>query len=151
AQARLQLEVNKVVQAVRTEYQAALAQEQSLSTALNSQRGEALSMNRAAIDYGVLNRDVESSKQIYESLLQRAKETGISGELKTSNVRVVDAAEVPDSPVSPRRTLNILLGLFGGAFLGVGLAFFFEYLDNHIKTPEEIEGHLGLPSLGIIP
>jgi capsular exopolysaccharide synthesis family protein len=150
-QARLHGEIAKVVQAVRTEYQAALAQEQSLTRALDAQRGEALSMNRKAIDYGVLDRDVESSKQIYQTLLQRAKETGISGNLKTSNVRVVDSAELPDRPVSPRHALNLLLGLFGGAFFGIGLAFFFEYLDNTVKTPEEIETHLGLPSLGLIP
>jgi polysaccharide biosynthesis transport protein len=151
AQLRLSTEVNKIVQAVRTEYQAAVAQEQSLAAALNQQRGEALSMNRAAIDYGVLDRDVESSKQIYQSLLQRAKETGISGELKTSNVRVVDAAAMTSSPVSPRRALTILIGLLGGSLLGIGLAFFFEYLDNRLKTPEEVETHLGLPSLGLIP
>src|SRR5690606_26669258 len=72
-QARIEGEIAKVVQAVRTEYQAALAQEQSLSAALDAQRGEALAMNRKAIEYGVLARDVESSKQIYETLLQRAK------------------------------------------------------------------------------
>lgn len=151
AQAKLQGEIAKVVQGVRTEYQAAQAQEQSLTRALDAQRGEALSMNRKAIDFGVLDRDVESSKQIYQALMQRAKETGISGDLRTSNVRVVDGAELPDRPVSPRHVLNLLLGLFGGAFFGIGLAFFFEYLDNRVKTPEEIETHLGLPSLGLIP
>jgi capsular exopolysaccharide synthesis family protein len=151
AQIKLQGEIAKVVQAVRTEYQGAQAQEQSLTSALDSQKGEALGMNRKAIEYGVLARDVESSKQIYQSLLQRAKETGISGELKTSNVRVVDAAEQSNTPVSPRRTLNLLLGLLGGGFIGIGLAFFFEYLDHHIKTPEEIETQLGLPSLGLVP
>ena len=75
---------------MRSEYQAALAQENSLTAALDQQKGEALAMNRKAIDYGVLERDVQSSKQIYDSLLQRAKETGVSGELKTSNIRVVD-------------------------------------------------------------
>jgi capsular exopolysaccharide synthesis family protein len=150
-QAKLHGEIAKIVQAVRTEYQATLAQEQSLTRALDAQRGEALSMNRKAIDYGVLQRDVDSSKQIYQTLLQRAKETGISGDLRTSNVRVVDSAELPDRPVSPRHMLNLLLGLFGGAFFGLGLAFFFEYLDDRVKTPEEIETHLGLPSIGLIP
>jgi capsular exopolysaccharide synthesis family protein len=150
-QAKLRGEITKVVQAVRTEYQAALAQEQSLTHALDAQRGEALSMNRKAIDYGVLQRDVESSKQIYQTLLQRAKETGISGDLKTSNVRVVDSAELPDRPVSPRHSVSLLLGLLGGAFFGIGLTFFFEYLDDRVKTPEEIETRLGLTSLGLIP
>ncbi len=78
-------------------------------------------MNRKAIDYGVLERDVESNKQIYQSLLQRAKETGVSGELKTSNIRVVDAAERVDQCRSPRgRMLNLLVGIFGGLFCGVG-------------------------------
>lgn len=151
AQLKLQGEVAKVVQSVRMEYQAAVAQEQSMTAALEAQKGEALAMNRKAIDYGVIQRDVDSNKQIYDSLLQRAKETGVSGELRTSNVRIVDPAETPVDPVSPRRALNILLGLFGGAFLGIGLAFFFEYLDNRVKTPEEIEQELGLPSLGLIP
>jgi capsular exopolysaccharide synthesis family protein len=151
SQLRLQGEVAKIVQAVRTEYQAAVAQEQSMTAALDSQKGEALAMNRKAIDYGVIQRDVDSNKQIYDSLLQRAKETGVSGELRTSNVRIVDPAEPPTSPVSPRRLLSILAGLCGGAFLGIGLAFLFEYLDNRVKTPEEIERDLGLPSLGLIP
>jgi capsular exopolysaccharide synthesis family protein len=151
SQRKLQGEIAKVVQAVRTEYQAAVAQEQGMTNALEAQKLEALAMNRKAIDYGVIQRDVDSNTQIYETLLQRAKETGVSGELRTSNIRVVDPAEAPADPVSPRRALNILVGLFGGAFLGVGLAFFFEYLDNRVKTPEEIEHELGLPSLGLIP
>ena len=151
SQMKLDGEIAKVVQGVRTEYQAARAQEQSLASALDNQKGEALAMNRKAIDYGVLERDVESSKQIYQSLLQRAKETGVSGALKTSNIRVVDAADVSTDPVSPRRMLNLLIGLLAGAICGVGVAFFFEYMDNHIKTPEELQSQLGLPSMGLIP
>jgi len=151
SQMKLEGEIAKVVQGVRTEYQAARAQEQSLASALDAQKGEALLMNRKAIDYGVLERDVESSKQIYQSLLQRAKETGVSGALKTSNIRVVDAADVSNEPVSPRRMLNLLIGLLGGALCGIGVAFFFEYMDDRIKSPEELESQLGLPSVGLIP
>jgi len=151
SQMKLDGEIAKVVQGVRTEYQAARAQEQSLMSALDSQKGEALSMNRKAIDFGVLERDVESSKQIYQSLLQRAKETGVSGALKTSNIRIVDAADVSADPVSPRRAINLLIGLLGGALCGIGVAFFFEYMDNRLKTPEELESYLGLPSMGLIP
>jgi len=151
AQAKLQTEVSKVVQSVRTDYQAALAQEQTLSGALEQQKGEALSMNRKAIDYGVLDRDVQSSKQVYQSLLQRAKETGISGELKTSNIRVIDDAERPRGAVKPRKALNLMLGILAGVTLGFGLAFFFEYLDSRIKSPDEVKGYLGLASLGMIP
>jgi succinoglycan biosynthesis transport protein ExoP len=151
AETKLQGEIAKVVQSMRNDYQAALMQERTLSSALEQQKREALDLNRKGIDYSALQRDATTNRQIFESLLQRTKETGISGELKASNIRVVDSAEVPRAPVSPNTTANLLLAIFGGAMFGVGLAFFFEYLDNRIKTPEEITRHLGLPFLGIIP
>jgi succinoglycan biosynthesis transport protein ExoP len=151
SQTKLNGEIGKVVQSVRSEYQAVLAQENSLTAALNQQKGEALSMNRKAIDYGVLQRDVESSKQIYNSLLQRAKETGVAGALKTSNIRIVDPAERPRKPVSPQKRMNELMALFGGTLLACGLVFFFEYLDSRLKTPDEIRAHLGLAHLGLLP
>jgi succinoglycan biosynthesis transport protein ExoP len=151
AQAKLDAEIAKVVQSVRNEYLAALAKENSLNQALQQQKTEALAMNRKGIEYGVLERDVQSSKQIYESLLQRAKETGVSQELKTSNIRVVDPAERPRAPTSPNKLMNLTLALFGGSILAVGLAFFFEYVDSRIKTPEEIRVHLGLAPLGMVP
>jgi capsular exopolysaccharide synthesis family protein len=151
AKMKLDAEIAKVVGSVRSEYQAALAKENSLLGALAQQKAEAQSMNRKAIDYGVLERDVQTSKQIYESLLQRAKETGVSTELKTSNIRVVDVAERPQYPVSPRKALNFVLALVGGAFLAFGFAFFFEYVDSRIKSPDEVKAYLGLPSLGMVP
>ena len=151
AEAKLQGEIGKVVQSVRNQYLAARTQENSLMGALESQKREALSMNRKGIEYGVLQREVESTRQIYDSLMKRAKETGVSAELKSSNIRIVDAAERPRTPASPRRNFNMMLALFGGSMLGVGLAFFFEYLDNRIKTPDEVKQYLGLPALGMVP
>ena len=151
SQAKLDGEINKVVQAVKNEYLAALAKENSLAAALNSQKSSALAMNRKAIDYSVLDREVQSSQQIYDSLLQRAKETGVSTELKTSNIRVVDRAETPLRPVSPQKSINMVLALFGGSVLACGLVFFFEYMDSRIKSPDEIKQHLGLPHLGMLP
>jgi capsular exopolysaccharide synthesis family protein len=83
--------------------------------------------------------------------MQRTKETGISGELKTSNIRIVDAAEPPRRPTSPHIPTNLALALFGGSAFAICLAFFFEYLDNRIKTPDEIKAHLGLSFLGMVP
>ena len=151
AQLKLRAEIANVVQSVHTEYQAALAQEQSLVGALEQQKSEALSMNRKAIEYSVLARDVESGKQIYDSLLQRTKETGVASELKSSNIRVVDEAERPRSAVAPRRRLNVMLGAFAGLILGVGFAFFFEHVDSRLKSPAEINTFLGVPSLGMLP
>ncbi len=151
SQAKITGEIGKVVQSMRGEYQASLAQEQSLTQALNQQKTEALAMNRKAIDYGVLERDLESSKQIYNSLMQRAKETGVAGELKASNIRIVDPAERPRQPISPQKGTNELLALLGGSLLACGLVFFFEYLDSRIKTPDEIRKYLGLAHLGLLP
>lgn len=151
SQNKLNGEITKVVQSVRSEYLASLAQENSLTEALNQQKADAMAMNRKAIDYGVLERDMESSKQLYDSLLQRAKETGVTGELKTSNIRVVDIAEVPRKAISPEPPLDFSLGIFGGLTLALGLVFFFEYVDSRIKAPEEIAAHLGITYLGLLP
>jgi succinoglycan biosynthesis transport protein ExoP len=136
---------------MENDYQQSLALERSLTSALEQQKSDALALNRKGIEYGVLARDAASNRQIFESLLQRTKETGISGELKTSNIRVIDAAEMPRSRKSPNTLMNLLLGLFGGATSAVGLAFFFEYFDNRIKNPDEVKQHLGLPFIGMVP
>lgn len=151
AQAKLNGEIAKVVLSVRNEYLAALAKENSLVEALNQQKADAQAMNRKAIDYSVLERDVQTSQQIYETLLQRAQETGVSTELKTSNIRIVDRAEKPQTPVSPRTLLNLTLALGLGVVLGLGLAFFFEYIDSSIKSPEDVRAYLGLTTLGMVP
>jgi uncharacterized protein involved in exopolysaccharide biosynthesis len=148
---RIAAEVQKVVQALRNDFQAAQANERSLQVSLDQQRAEAQELNRAAIQYGVLQRDATSNQTMFAGLLERARETGISGELRTSNIRIVDEAEVPRRPSSPNKMANLAAGLLGGLFAGIGLAFFFEYLDSRIKQPDEIRAHLGLSFLGMIP
>jgi len=150
-QAKFDLEVQKVVQSTRAEYEAALAQERSLVGALETQKTEALGLNRKGIEYSVLSREAESNRQVYEALLQRTKETGISGELRTSNIRVVDPAEVPGAPFLPRRQRDLMMAAFSGLLLAIGLVFAFEYLDNRIKSPQELRAQLGLPFLGMLP
>ncbi len=151
AEAKLQTAIAQVVQSSRTDYLAAAAQERSLTDALEAQKREALAFNRTAIEGNVLKRDADSNRQLYEGLLQRTKETGVAGELKPSNIRIVDQADVPRDPISPNKLRSLLLALVGGPLLGIGLVFFFEYLDDRIKTPDEIRTHLGLPTLGLIP
>jgi succinoglycan biosynthesis transport protein ExoP len=151
AEAKLQGEVAKVVQSIGNEYRAARDQERDLVSALEQQKTEALALNRKAIEYGVLQRDSTSSRQMFEELLQRAKQTEISGELKTSNIRVVDPASLPEKPARPRPLTNLLFAIFGGGLFAVGLAFFFEYVDNRIKSPDEIKRLLSVPFLGMVP
>jgi polysaccharide biosynthesis transport protein len=148
---KMRAEVTKVVASLKNDYEASLAQERSLMAALDSQKGSALALSRKGINYGVLERDAASNRQIFDSLMQRTKETGISGELKTSNIRVVDPAEVPRGPASPNKSVNLALGLFGGLVTAFGFSFFFEYMDSRIKTPDELKSYLGLPFLGMVP
>lgn len=151
ANAKLSGEIAKVVQGVNSEYRAALAQEQSLQGALNTQKAAALGQNKMSVTYSVLQREADSNRQIYESLLQQAKEAGISGERRATNVRVVDQAEVPGAPISPNLRADMTFAFVAGLVFAIGLAFGFEYLDNRIKTPQELKAQLGIPFLGMVP
>jgi capsular exopolysaccharide synthesis family protein len=144
-------EVGRVINSLRSEYKVALAKEKSLKEALAKQKEEALELNQKAIKYGVLQREAESARHMYEMLIKRFKETSLTEDMKTGNIRIIDKAEVPTAPVKPNKKLNILLALMVGLFAGVGLAFFFEYLDNTIKAPEDVKRHLKIPYLGPIP
>jgi len=151
ANAKLQVEQSKIVESVKNEYLAARAEESSLQSALETQKSEALSQNRKGIEYGVLQREVESNRQIYDSLMQRTKETGITSENRASNVRVVDTAEVPRTPISPNVQRDVTVSFGVSLIFALGIAFFFEQLDNRIRTPQELKAQLALPFLGMVP
>ncbi|MBS1817518.1 MAG: polysaccharide biosynthesis tyrosine autokinase [Acidobacteria bacterium] len=151
ADAKLRLEIQKVVESVKSEYQAALSEERSLQSALDTQKSEALNLNRRGIEASVLQRELESNRQIYESLLQRTKETDISSERRSTNVRVIDEAEVPRAPASPNVPRDLLVSFLTSLILAVGLAFLFEQMDNRIRTPQEMKALLHVPFLGMVP
>lgn len=132
-------------------YRSALANEQYLAEALDQQKKVVNDIAERSIQYNILKREVDTNKQLYEGLLQRLKEAQVSAGLKASNIRVVDAAELPKYPSKPRVLLNLALGIVLGLGLGVGLAFFQEYLDKTLKTPDEVETLVRLPSLGVLP
>lgn len=149
---KLRTAIQDVVQSLRRDYDSALAQESSLTSALNEQKNEAQSMNRKAIDLAVLQRDVENAKLAYDTLVQQGRQAAVSEDRSTiSNVRIVDRAAPPDQPISPKRRQILLMALLGALFVSVSAAFFVEYLDSRVKTPEEVEIHLRLTSLGAIP
>ncbi len=144
-------EARRVLGALRNEYRLAVAREESVKKALEAQKTESLDMNKKAIQYGVLQRQAESSRNIYELLVKRFKETSLTEEMKTGNIRVVDRAEIPQSPIKPRKQMNLLLAVVVGLLGGLGLAFFIEYLDNTIKMPDEVKDYLKIPYLGPVP
>jgi succinoglycan biosynthesis transport protein ExoP len=148
---RKAVEARRVVSSLKNEYQLAVAREESLKKALARQKQETLALNKKAVQFGVLKRQAESSRQLYELLVKRFKETSLTEEMKTGNIRVIDRAEVPGYPVKPRKKRNILLAVVVGLFFGIGMAFLLEYLDNTIKLPEEVTDFLRVPYLGPVP
>src|SRR5512144_756641 len=102
-------------------------------------------------EYNVLRREVDTSRDLYASLLGRLRETQISAALLMSNISIVDPAEIPNDPTYPRKTFVMLIGVVFGVAGGLGLAFFSEYLDTTIKDEDEIEARLRVPALGHVP
>jgi capsular exopolysaccharide synthesis family protein len=139
------------VRRIGDDYRAAQNRKRLLDQAIAEQTREFNQIAESSIQYNILKRETDTNKQLYDGLLQRLKEAGVSAGLKASNVRVVDPAEVPERPARPRKMLNLALSLVIGMGFGVCLAFFQEYLDNTIKTPEDVQRMLRLPTLGVIP
>ena len=144
-------EVAAVRASVRAEYDAASSQERMLVGQIASLREQALDVDGRSIQYNILKREVDTSRQLYDSLLQRYKEVGVAGNVRSSNVSIIDRAEVPKGRFKPSLTLNLALGLLLGAMLGVLAAFLLEFLDDTLKSPDDIEQQLKLPVLGVIP
>ncbi len=147
---KIALEVKKNVNSLMTEYKVAQSKETTLVEALENQKKEALELNRKAIDYGILQRDAESNRQMYNILIKKIKELDLGSDLKGTNIRIIDPAQVPRSPIGPKKGFNILFAAFIGLGLGVGLAFFLEYIDTSMKTPEDIK-RIQVPYMGFIP
>jgi len=150
-QRKIDTEQRRIVQALENSYQAALKKEKSLRRAAEEKKALALELNEKATQYKILSREVETSKQIFQSLLERSKEIDANVGAEISNIQVVDYASLPLQPYKPRVKLNLLLALIVGLMGGVGLAFFLEYLDNTVKRIDEISDRFGIPVLGVIP
>jgi succinoglycan biosynthesis transport protein ExoP len=143
-------EIRRVVESIKNEYELAKANEENLRKMVSETKAATLNLNEKFIQYGVLKRESETNKQLFDAIIKRIKEQGITQDIRTIDVSVVEKAEVPKSPAKPKKLLNILLGLIVGLMGGVGLAFFVEYLDNTIKFPDDAESKLGAPVLGVI-
>jgi len=148
---RLEEEVKKIVVAMRNDYESSLQREALLRKTFEKQKVIAMGMKEKAIQYNILKREADTNRDIYKGLLQRMKEAGVSAGIMASNIQLVDQAEMPIEPHRPDKRLNLILAAIVGLFLGIGLAFFFEYLDNTVKTPVDVEDLIRLPSFGLVP
>ena len=148
---RINSEVKLIVNGIKNDYEASLHEERSLQGAFNRQKAEAMSYDQHAAEYELKKEDVEGAKAIYQQVLKKAQETTIMGTINVSNVQLFNKATPPRKPSKPKKALNVLLGIVLGLFTGVGFALVSERMDNTYTSPEELEEHLGVPMLGIVP
>ena len=136
---------------IRADYDAALLREQLLRTQLDELRTQSLDVDDRSVDYNILRREADTNRQLYDGLLQRFQQVNAASDLRPNNITIVDRARAPGGPFTPNAMRNVLIGLFLGLLLGVALALVLEFLDDTIRTPEDLEQHLRLPLLGIVP
>jgi len=149
--AQILKETRKIADKIRGQYMAAVQRETMLHDALEKQKQEANKLNESAIEYSILKRDLESYRTLYEGLMEKMKEAGVSAGLKSNNFRIVDVARVPTYPIEPNIPRNLTFAFVLGLTSGVGLAFLLEGLDNTVRTTEQAQIISGLPPLGMIP
>ncbi len=148
---QIQDEMKKVSARLRSDYLASLQRENMLRAALEQQKQQENKLNESAIEYSFLKRDFEADRNLYEGLLQKLKEAGVTAGLRSNNIRQVDMARTPAVPTEPNVPRNLGFGLVLGLTSGIGLAFLLEGIDNTVRTPEQAQAISGLPSLGMIP
>ena len=136
---------------VEADYRGSRQRELLLKQALDEQRAEVNQTAEKLVQYNILKREADTNKQLYDGMLQKLKEAGITAGLRSSNIRIVDPALIPGYPSRPNKTRNILLSILVGFVGGIGLALLREYLDNTVKTPDDIETLARLPSLAVVP
>lgn len=143
-------EIQHIIKTIKNEYELAISNAQDLLESLDKTKKEAVSLNEKFIQYGILKREIETNQSLYNSLIQKIKEQSVTEQVQNINVWVVEKAQTPEFPSKPNKKRNILLGIIMGLFGGVGLAFFLEYLDNTVKTPDDIEERYNIPVLTTI-
>lgn len=149
--ATVEKEKHQILNVLESDYQEARQRESLLTAALDQQKAEANQMAEKLVEYNILKREAEANKALYEGLMTKMKETAISASLRSSNIRIVDPAMIPSTPARPAKARNVALAFLVGLVGGIGLGLLREYLDNTLKTPDDIETLARLPSLAVVP
>jgi capsular exopolysaccharide synthesis family protein len=140
-----------LIQSIRTDASLRTAQEKTLEELVKTQVSAQLNQNKERIEYGQLKREADQADMVYKTVLAALKDKEITAPNKINNMRVRDQAVTPLSPVKPRVVLTLFLGVVGGLGAAIGLAFFVNYLDDSIKSQDDVETYLKLPFLGYVP
>ena len=151
SKAMLEAERTRAAGGIANDYKAAVSHEEMLQKAFMEQERQANDIAGKSVQYNILKREADTNKQLYVGLLEKLKETGVSSSLKATNIRVVDPAYPPTKFARPRILLDLSITLIVGMCLGIAAAFLQEHLDNTLKSSEDIERFLQIPSLGAVP
>ena len=144
-------ETRRVTASIESSYQEAKGKEDRLQEEMDKSRTHALGLNDAAVEYAILQREVDTNRDLYNSVLQRMKDVGLAAEARSSNVVIVDEAQPSTSPSSPQMSKSVTTSAVLSLAGAVALAFLLEFLNNRLKTPEEVEQYLRLPNLAVVP
>lgn len=138
------------VNRIHNEYEAAVRREKLLAETYRQQKELVLRQADVAVEYNLLDRDVQTARQIYETLLQRVKEAGLASAMTASPAQVIDRATPPKAPYKPSTALSAVMGLLSGAFVGIVLVFVRDQTDERLRQPGDAALHLDIPELGVI-
>lgn len=136
---------------LRADYDRSVRDELSLKNELSKAKSDAVAQNQNSIQVDILRKELETAKQLYTDFLQKTNQANLAVAEQSNNLRIIEPAEVPATPIGPQRVRTILFGLLVSLIIGMGLAFFLEYLDNTIKSVEDVHRIAGLPTLAVIP
>jgi len=142
---------NNIRRSIQSQYEIAASQERSLQSQVTTLTGDVLDLRDRSIQYNILQRELDTTRTLYDGLLQRYKEVSVTGGVTANNISIVDRALPPGIPSKPNLLLNLALAMFLGLGLGVVAAFVLEALDETLATPDDAESKLGLGVLGVIP
>src|SRR5215470_9709969 len=149
--ATIDKERQNILNGLESDYREARQREAMVQERLNEQKAQANAMSEKLVEYNILKREAEANKTLYDGLLTKLKEANITVGLKSSNIRMVDPAMIPSYPARPAKARNLALAFLVGLVGGVGLALLREYLDNTVKSPDDVENLARLPSLAVVP
>jgi polysaccharide biosynthesis transport protein len=148
---QIENEVAAIKQSIEAAYLTSKEEEESLEASLEGTKSEVVDQRNKSIQYTILQREVDTNRQLYDGLLQRYKEIGVAGGVGTNNISIVDAAFKPLLPRSPNLLVNLGLAFLAGLVFGVLAALGLDYLDDSFKAPEDVEREIGIPVIGIVP
>ena len=148
---KLTQEVRKEIKSLEAEQAVLLAREKAMEKTIVDFDQEALSTNRKELKYSILQRSVKTNQKLYDTLLSKVEESNVVKDADVSNIRIVEKAALPLSPIKPKKKLNLALSIIFGLMTGVGLAFLIEYMDRSLRTEEDVQRYMDLPVLSVVP